>query len=94
MFFRNRFCFFYSRTALLCLILMHFMFQQLNNDAQALSNICAQVRCAKLLFWFITSRSLSKCFQRLAPLYQMLWVLEVHKETTYPGKFCNTRFVS
>ena len=66
------------------------MFQQLNNGdvcvALALNNTRAQVPWTKLLSCSVTARWLLSCFERLAPLYQLLWVLKVYNETSHQGK--------
>jgi hypothetical protein len=86
----NRFCCVWDRTEVLCLIFMYFMYQQLNNGdvcvAQGLKNTHAQVWYNKLLSCFVTSRWLPSYFERLAPLYQLLWLLKVYNEIMYPVK--------
>jgi hypothetical protein len=70
------------------------MFQQSNNGdvciALALNNTRAQVQCTKLLSRFVTAMWLPSCFERLAPLCQLLWVLKVYNETTHLGKSSDT----
>jgi hypothetical protein len=84
----NRFYCVWDRTEILCL--KYFMFKQLNGGdvcvVQALNNTRAQVWCTKLCSWFVTARWLPSYLERLTPLYQLLWILKMYKETTHPGK--------
>jgi hypothetical protein len=79
----------WEKTEILHLILTYFMFKQLNNGdvciVQALNNTRAQVWCTKLCSCFVTARWLPSCFERLAPMYQLLWVLKMYNKTTHPG---------